>query len=183
MRVIGGEFRSRRLKSLRGQATRPTSDKLRETLFDVLGPAVAGSVWYDCFAGSGAVGLEALSRGAASVVFIERGAAAVRVLRQNIDALGLGSRCSVLEQAVTMALKRATRAADFFFLDPPYDASIEYRRALDWLGQSTLLRPQATVIAEHSRRLPLEARYGPLARSRVLEQGDSSLSFYRLAAP
>ncbi len=183
MRVIGGEFRSRRLETVPGRATRPTSDKLRETLFDVLGAAVAGSVWYDCFAGSGAVGIEALSRGAAHAVFIESRRAAARALRKNIATLGLSERCSVLEGAVLPALQRATRAADFVFLDPPYQASREYRCVLDFLGESRpsrLLRPAAMVIAEHSRRLTLKAAYGALRRFRVLRQGDSALSFYNV---
>src|SRR3990172_9580282 len=103
MRIVAGEFRSRRLKTIAGPATRPTSDKLRETLFNVLGPSVAGSVWYDCFAGSGAVGLEALSRGATFAVFIESGPAAARVLRENIAALGLESRVAVLARDVVRA--------------------------------------------------------------------------------
>lgn len=192
MRIIAGEFRGRRLKSVPGVATRPTSDKLRETLFDVLGCSVVDSVWYDCFAGSGAVGLEALSRGAAYAVFIERGRAAARVLRSNIAALGLEQRSAVLEQAVAPALARARpaalkRPADFVFLDPPYTAASEYRRVLNLLafraGEAELLRPNAMVIAEHARRSPLEPRYGALARFRVLEQGSSALSFYRLSNP
>lgn len=183
MRIVAGEFRSRRLKSLPGQATRPTSDKLRETLFDVL-VGVAGSVWYDCFAGSGAVGLEVLSRGAAYAVFIESSRAAVRVLRSNIAALGVEKRCTVLEKAVMPALARADLPANFVFLDPPYTASVEYSRVLNFLGdrpeESPLLRPNAVVISEHARRSPLEPRYGALARFRVLEQGSSALSFYRI---
>ena len=182
MRIVAGEFRSRQLKSVPGRATRPTSDKLRETLFDVLGPSVAGSVWYDCFAGSGAVGLEALSRGAAFAVFLESGRAALRVLRDNIAALGLGQRCAVLERDVLRALKSAKHSADFVFLDPPYVAFPEYHRVLRYLGLSPLLRPGATVIAEHARRFSPEPRYAALARFRILEQGSSALSLYRLSA-
>ncbi len=187
MRIIAGQFRGRRLKSVPGVATRPTSDKLRETLFDALGCSVVDSVWYDCFAGSGAVGLEALSRGAAYALFIESHRAAARVLRANIAALGLEQRCALLEQAVAPALARASRPPDFVFLDPPYTAASEYQRVLDLLGAHTgeaeLLRPNAMVIAEHARRSPLELHYGALARFRVLEQGSSALSFYRLCHP
>jgi len=186
MRIIAGEFRSRRLKSLPGRATRPTSDKLRGTLFDVLGPAVTGSTWYDCYAGSGPVGLEALSRGAAYAVFIERSRTAARVLRVNIAELGLEGRCTVLEKAALPALAHAKLPADFVFLDPPYTATAEYNGILAFLAdrgqQSGLLRPGAVVIAEHAGRLPLAPRYGSLARFRVLEQGSSVLSFFRLAA-
>ena len=181
MRIIGGEFRSRRLKSLPGQTTRPTSDKLRETLFNVLGTSVSGSVWYDCFAGSGAVGLEALSRGAAFAVFIEGRRAAATVLRQNVAALGLKSRSEVRERAVLRALKDVKHPADFVFLDPPYAALPEYHRVLRHLSRSSLLRPGALLIAEHARRWSLEPCYAALARFRTLEQGSSTLSFYRLS--
>ena len=181
MRIIGGEFRSRRLKSLPGQTTRPTSDKLRETLFNVLGTSVAGSAWYDCFAGSGTVGLEALSRGAAFAVFIEGRQGAASVLRQNIAALGLEPRSDVLQQDVFRAIKGANHPADFVFLDPPYAALPEYHRILRYLGRSSLLRPGAVVIAEHTRRRPLEPHYAALVCFRTLEQGSSALSFYRLS--
>jgi len=183
MRIIAGEFRSRRLKSVPGTATRPTSDKLRETLFNVLGARVAGSSWYDCFAGSGAVGLEALSRGAAFVVFVENAGAAVRVLRENVSALGVEDRCEVADQPAVAALARARRAAGFVFLDPPYTADVEYRRILTFFGESRLLRPGGLVIAEHARRSPLGESYGRLLRTRVLEQGDSALSFFGVPAP
>lgn len=180
MRIIAGEFRSRRLRTLPGLATRPTSDKLRETLFNVVGARVAGSVWYDCYAGSGAVGLEALSRGAHFVVFVESGRPAVRVLRANITALGVEPRCLVVQERAGTALARAIRAADFVFLDPPYAAADDYRSALELLGTSELLKPGGIAIAEHARRAPLGAEYGSLTRYRVVEQGDSALSFYRL---
>jgi 16S rRNA (guanine966-N2)-methyltransferase len=182
MRIIGGEFRSRRLKTVPGLATRPTSDKLRETLFDVLGPDVTGSVWYDCFAGSGAVGLEALSRAADFAVFVESATAAVRVLQQNVAALGVEQRCLEIQKPVAAALVQAGRPAGFVFLDPPYAAALEYRRVLSLLGEGALLKPHGMVIAEHARRSPLEPAYGRLARYRVLEQGDSALSFYKLVA-
>jgi len=179
MRIVGGELRSRRLKTLPGAATRPTSDKLRETLFDVLGARVAGSVWYDCYAGSGAVGLEALSRGAAFAVFVERSGAAARVLRANVAALRVEPRCIILNQPVLTALAQAARPADFIYLDPPYSAAGEYRRVLELLGKGVALKAEGIVISEHARRLPLDAQYGGLARYRVLEQSDSALSFYR----
>lgn len=186
MRITGGEFRSRPLKAVSGLAVRPTSDKLRETLFNILGGKAAGSVWYDCFAGSGAVGLEALSRGALFVVFIESSRAAAHVLRANVGALAVEHRCEIIEQPVAKALasrSRATRPADFVFLDPPYGLEVEYAKVLNFLGKEKLLRPEGVAIAEHARRDSLEARYGALARYRVLEQGDSALSFYRSEVP
>ncbi len=175
MRVIGGEFRSRRLKTLAGRGLRPTSDRLRETLFDVLAGEVEGKVFVDAYAGSGAVGIEALSRGAARAIFIESNRPAAAVLRQNLRSLGLGSRSRVVERPVASALPAIT--ADMVFLDPPYDQAREYEAALAALGAS----PPALVIAEHASRAPLESAYGRLGRARVLRQGDSSLSFYRPA--
>ena len=117
MRVIGGEFRSRRLKTLPGRALRPTSDRLRETLFDVLGGEVAGKIFVDAYAGSGAVGIEALSRGAARAIFIERSRKAASVLRENLRSLGVESRSEVIERAAAGTL--AQILGDIVFLDPP----------------------------------------------------------------
>ncbi|MBI3665759.1 MAG: 16S rRNA (guanine(966)-N(2))-methyltransferase RsmD [Acidobacteria bacterium] len=151
MRVIGGEFRSRRLKALPGRAVRPTSDRLRETLFNVLGEQVAGSTFVDAYAGSGAVGIEALSRGAARAVFIENDRKAVSVLRRNLRALGLEGRAKVLEKSVTRAI--GAIEADIVFLDPPYAEAGEYETTLSLLGKS----PPALVVAERlsGRRIPL----------------------------
>ena len=183
MRVIAGEFRSRLLVAPRGDATRPTSDRLRETLFNVLGPAVEGSRFLDLFAGSGAVGVEALSRGAASCCFAERAPAAVSAIRENVAVLGLSGRCRVESRGVLAALGRLVEGPelfDFVFLDPPYEASEEYGEVLGLLGRESgrLLGPEARVVAEHARRKPLPEVFGGLRRRRLLEQGDAALSFY-----
>lgn len=177
MRVIGGEFRSRRLKALRGRALRPTSERLRETLFDVLGEEVAGKVFVDAYAGTGAIGIEALSRGASRVVFIESGRQAAALLRENVRALGLDSRSRIIERPAAKVL--AAISADVVFLDPPYELAREYAAAMERLGAAQGMQPAALVIAEHATRAPLEPSYGTLDRVRVLRQGDSSLSFYR----
>ncbi len=173
MRVIGGEFRSRRLKTLPGRATRPTPDRLRETLFDVLAPEIAGAIFLDAYAGSGAVGIEALSRGAARAVFIERSRAAAAVIRENLAALGLEQRAEVVHGEV---LKRVPRyAADIVFLDPPYDEPRECEAALRLLGEG----PPNLVVVQHPSRRELAEQYGRLRRVRTLRQGDNALSFYR----
>ena len=186
MRVIGGEFRSRRLHTPRGDATRPTSDRLRETLFNVLGPAVDGARFLDLYAGSGAVGIEALSRGAVLAGFVEHGPAALAAIRANLATLGLGARASVESRSVAAALGRlleARESFDFVFLDPPYEAMGEYTETLGLLGRpaSGLLRPRAAVIAEHNRRQALPEQIGALRRRRLLEQGEAALSFYAVA--
>ena len=182
MRVIAGRFKSRRLKTLRGLRTRPTSDRLRETLFNVLGPSVAGAVFADCYAGSGAVGIEALSRGAAQVYFLENFRPATQVIRDNLSRLGVQTGYEILPLDVPAGLRRLEGRSvrlNIVFLDPPYQAAGEYERTLQWLGKATLLAPEAYVIAEHARPQTLAERYGALARTRTLRQGDTVLSFFR----
>ncbi len=186
MRVIAGEFRSRPLAAPRGFATRPTSDRLRETLFNVLGPRTAQARFADLYAGSGAVGIEALSRGAAHCHFIEHAAPALAALRKNLASLDLRDRAAVDARPVLRALSAAIKEQprfDLVFLDPPYEADDEYTAALTLLGQqhSALLAPGALAIAEHARRDALQNSYGPLERKRLLEQGDAALSFFSLA--
>ncbi len=173
MRVIAGEFRSRRLKTLPGLTTRPTPDRLRETLFNILAPRIVGATFLDAYAGSGAVGIEALSRGAAKAIFIESRRAAAEVIRENVESLGLQSRAEIVTAKVKPALPRF--ASDIAFLDPPYDLTGEYESTL------TLVRAPLVVV-QHSTRLKLRDRYGPLGRTRTITQGDNVLSFYEGAA-
>jgi 16S rRNA (guanine(966)-N(2))-methyltransferase RsmD len=184
MRIIAGTFRSRTLKAPPGLATRPTSDRLRETLFNVLAPRIEGAAFLDLYTGSGAVGIEALSRGAASVDFVERAPAAIAVLRGNLTSLGLSAGFRLHSGSVGSILRRMKPATGtafhLVFLDPPYDAAEEYAATLGMLGgaQAGLLDPRALVIAEHRKKEHLEEKYGALERTRLLEQGDAALSFY-----
>jgi 16S rRNA (guanine(966)-N(2))-methyltransferase RsmD len=181
MRIIAGTYRSRVLSAPSGMATRPTSDRLRETLFNVLAPRIEGAAFLDLYAGSGAVGLEALSRGARSATFVERAQPALKALQANLAALGIASGFRIHAGTVASFL-RAGRgdAFDVVFLDPPYDAVAEYAAALGFLdgAAASLLTADAVVIAEHRRKERLEDRYGALVRTRLLEQGDAALSFY-----
>ena len=185
MRVIAGKFRSRPLRSLRGMDIRPTSDRLRETLFDVLTAgnpdALAGSVWVDLFAGTGAVGIEALSRGAARVYFVEASRRAAELIRSNLSSLGIASGFEVLHlpsaRAVTELGSRSVQP-DFIFLDPPYRLQTAYRETLEALAPSSL-GERALIIAEHEKQFDPGERLGSLKRSRKLLQGDAGLSFYR----
>jgi 16S rRNA (guanine966-N2)-methyltransferase len=219
MRIIAGTFGSRRLEAPPGLSTRPTSDRLRETLFNVLAPRInlesphgagAGTAFLDLYAGSGAVGLEALSRGAAHVTFVERSPVALKVLRRNLERLGIGRGFAVSEQSVAAFLRASAKAKPIppegakperhevvfpnryqvVFLDPPYDAAEEYSATLRVLGEAQgILAPGALVIAEHraehraprGRKQSLEDQYGSLKRTRLLEQGDAALSFYETA--
>lgn len=178
-------YRSRVLKAPEGLATRPTSDRLRETLFNVLAPRIEGAAFLDLYAGSGAVGIEALSRGGARVVFVEKSAAALAVLRENLDKLGLRGAARVQAASVSAFLSRGFAGEqperyEMVFLDPPYEAAEEYERTLGLLGGTArrLLADGGVVVAEHRRKDGLGERYGVLGRTRVLEQGDAALSFY-----
>lgn len=173
MRVIGGEFRSRRLKTIPGIATRPTPDRLRETLFDILAPRIRGVLFLDAYAGTGAVGIEALSRGARQAIFIEKNHAPLDALRGNLKSLGLEERAQVFCGKARVVLARLM--ADIVFLDPPYGAPQEYAAVLGLLGS---VPPPPLVVAQHSVRQPLEERYGALQRVRTVRQGDNALSFY-----
>jgi 16S rRNA (guanine966-N2)-methyltransferase len=184
MRVIAGTFRSRTLLAPRGLDTRPTSDRLRETLFNVLAPRIEGALFLDLYAGSGAVGMEALSRGAREAIFVEQAEPALRAIRSNLSALGIRGGYALEPRGVTSALRRLAeqgRTAGIVFLDPPYSQAAEYETALGLLGAecSSLLAVDAVVVAEHEKRMELDASYGALQRYRVLKQGDAALSFFK----
>ena len=181
MRVIAGTFRSRVLQSPRGIATRPTSDRLRETLFNVIAPRVAGARFADLYAGSGAVGIEAISRGAAEVFFAEKSEPALTAIRANLRTLGISTSFQVESGGTATLLKRLRgQALDIVFLDPPYEDAEAYRTTLTALADGELLHADSLVVAEHAKRQPLLEAYGTLQRTRTLLQGDAGLSFYRL---
>jgi 16S rRNA (guanine966-N2)-methyltransferase len=173
MRVIGGEFRSRVLKSVPGLDTRPTPDRLRETLFNVLGSRVEGKVFADLYAGTGAVGIEALSRGAARAVFVEQDRAAMRVIHENLKSLEIEGRAEVRHGRVAAVLLKIT-PADIVFLDPPYALEREYGGALEILGGGAA----ELVVVQHDKRVVLAESWGTLKRARTLKQSDNVLSFY-----
>jgi 16S rRNA (guanine966-N2)-methyltransferase len=184
VRIIAGKYRSRTLRSLKGRMLRPTSDRLRETLFNILGAAVGGATFVDLYAGTGAVGIEALSRGAHHAIFVEQHAPAVALIRRNLESLGIGAEAEILGLDAVRSIERLeTRHihAQFVFLDPPYAADIEYESALEALGESPLVAPEGRVIVEHLKKRELPERVGDLELVRVVEQGDATLSIYRLA--
>ena len=200
MRVIAGIYGSRPLTAPRGLATRPTTDRLRETLFNVLAPRIAGSAFADLYAGSGANGIEAISRGAGYVHFIENAPGALAAIRANLKALGIAGGFSIEARSVTTFLRRQCdllqsdlldcdilnggavlqRRFDIVFLDPPYQDAGAYSKTLNLLGGdcAQALARGAGVIAEHRYKEPLNETYGSLRRYRVLRQGDAALSFY-----
>ena len=175
MRVIGGRLRSRRLKPVPGLHTRPTPDRLREALFNVLTPRIANATFLDAYAGTGSVGIEALSRGADKAILIERSPAALAILRANLRALQLTEEAVVVRGSAAAVL--SAYRCDIAFLDPPYEEIGEYQKAMVALDASQC----PLVIAQHTSRFALEERYGTLHKQRVLKQGDNSLSFYERA--
>jgi len=191
--VIAGIFRSRQLIAPRGSRTRPTSDRLRETLFNILAPRVAGCRFADLYAGTGAVGIEAISRGAEHVWFAERAEPALAAIRSNLKALQIARGFTVEERGTGALLERLAKGAasattgaalDLVYLDPPWDAEPEYEKTLQLLGSARgrgLLAPGALVVAEHSSKAKLAERYGVLVQTRMLRQGDAALTFYALS--
>ena len=173
MRIIAGRFRSRVLKTVAGLAVRPTPDRLREAMFNVLNAEVEGRTFLDAYAGSGAVGLEALSRGARHVILIEKSPAALAVIRENIQSLGMGAEVTVLRGSAGRLLGTVT--AEIAFVDPPYEQVSQYGSSLVTLSETAC----ELVVAQHPSRLALEETYGRFERQRILRQGDNSLSFYK----
>jgi 16S rRNA (guanine(966)-N(2))-methyltransferase RsmD len=188
MRVIAGTFRSRQLSAPRGMRTRPTSDRLRETLFNILAPRIDGCRFVDLYAGTGAVGIEALSRGAEHVWFAENAEPALAALRQNLSALKISSGFTLEDRGVGATLQRLgklPKPVDLVFLDPPYEAENEYTGTLNFFGSvrgRTILAPHGLVIAEHCSKVKLAMHYGALEHTRLLKQGDAALSFFSVAA-
>ena len=183
-RIIGGAGKGRRLKTAAGESTRPTGARVRQTLFDILAPRVPGCRFLDAFAGSGGVGLEALSRGASRVVLVDRDPAAVAAARENAAALArAGGEVQVFRQDAATAMQALAdegRRFDLVYLDPPY-ASDLYEPLLALVGER-LLAEDGLVVAEHFHKRALPERIGALARTRQKRIGDHCLSFYAAVA-
>jgi 16S rRNA (guanine966-N2)-methyltransferase len=182
VRVIAGSAKGRRLATIRTLALRPTPDRVREALFNILGVQIDGAALLDLFAGSGAVGLEALSRGARLAMFVEVHAPACRLIEKNLRLCGLYEHATVWFDDVLNVLptlKKQGQTFDVIFLDPPYRAAL-VEDALQQLGDGRLLSGSGQVIAEHFFKRELPERYGRLRRVRVARFCDVALSFYRL---
>ncbi len=197
MRVIAGTYRSRPLQAPPGRTVRPTGDRLRERLFNILAPRIPRARVADLFAGTGAIGIEAISRGAGFVLFCDNAPQALDTIQTNLKSLGIRTGFLIAGSSVAATLRKNTESFDIVFLDPPYEQAADYGETLRLLAQhaETLLAPDAIVIAEHqsekrNKLLPRVERqpspvvdsYGTLRRYRLIEQGEAALSFFRIEA-
>lgn len=182
MRIIAGALGGRRLAAPQGATTRPTSDRVREALFSILGPPPAGARVLDLCAGSGALGLEALSRGAGSATFVDRAAAAIQCIRANVDSLGVGEASRIQRGDAVATLRRLAGGDPFtwVFIDPPYATELA-ATLLAALGAGDFLTEDGCVIVEHDRRREPDSSYGCLVRTGSRRYGDTVVSFYSLA--
>ena len=187
MRVIAGAYKGRRLVTPSWPGLRPTSDKLRETIFNILAPRVPGSRVLDLYAGTGALGIEALSRGAAGVTFVERDRRAQKLIEANLERCGITDGYAIIRASVEDALEQLRRQAvatnecafDIAFLDPPYHREPGVGEVTGVLASAANVMGQgAVVVLEHSRRRPSAPAAGRLVRTRELTAGDSALAFY-----
>lgn|SRR5262249_43978072 len=181
MRIVAGKFKGRLLRTVRGQDVRPTSDRLRETLFNILAPEIAGSRFLDLCAGSGAVGIEALSRGSGHATFVERSRAACSLIRTNLESLGIECDAAVLcrdGEAAVRSLVEQGAQFDIIFFDPPY-ASGMYSRVLNIIARGHLVAEDGIVVVEHWAKTPPGVEFGELKMYRQVKQGESALTFIR----
>jgi 16S rRNA (guanine(966)-N(2))-methyltransferase RsmD len=174
MRIVAGEFRGRQLKSPNWEGLRPTSDRLRETLFNILGPSVRGATVLDGYAGTGAIGIEALSRGASAVTFVEKDPRAIKLIEANLASLGATGVIMRAGWAEAVA-RLAGQVFDLIILDPPYADTA----AAEALAAAPALASAGTrVVVEHASRYAAPAEHAGLRQMRTVKAGDSALSFY-----
>lgn len=181
MRIGSGSLRGRKLHAPRGLETRPTSSRLKKSLFDVLAPTLPDARVLDLYAGAGALALEAISRGAADAVLVERSRPAVAAIRRNVEELGLEARCELLAMDVLRALRRLAadkRVFDVVFADPPYAAGA-LDAVLDELDGGAIVGEHGRVVVEHHHKHAPAERHGALERFRTLDSGESCFSLYR----
>jgi 16S rRNA (guanine(966)-N(2))-methyltransferase RsmD len=177
MRVTGGIGRGRRLKVPAGDRVRPTSDKVKQALFNILGESVEDAVFLDLFAGAGGIGIEALSRGAGRVVFVDASRDSLTAVRHNIGDMGLEARAEVIFSKAETFLRKPSGPYDVIFLDPPYVRDLN--PLLELIAGSGLLKPEAVVVAEHYKKQPSPERAANLALYREAVYGDTVLAFYK----
>jgi 16S rRNA (guanine966-N2)-methyltransferase len=181
MRIISGKLRGRILKGPRGMELRPTGDRLKETLFNILGSRIHGAIFMDVFAGTGSIGIEAISRGADEVLFIESNPDAVRLIRNNLESCGIRAGFRLIAQDVFATLRQLGRQevpADIVFFDPPY-RFVPYGDLLDIMFRMNIASGDALCVIEHHAKAEVPEGGPGYRRFRVVKQGDTRLSFFR----
>jgi 16S rRNA (guanine966-N2)-methyltransferase len=185
VRIIAGKYRGRNLKSPPSLQVRPTSDRLRETLFNIIAPRIEGSRFLDLCAGSGAVGIEALSRDASHVIFVDKSRKMCALIEANLDLCRVPEEQTEVVQSealdyLSRSFKKKTTPWDIVFFDPPYAS--DYLAVIELFGQNArkLLAEDAILIVEHHHKNSLPDEVGSIIRSRILKQGDSALSFFSM---
>ncbi len=178
MRVTGGSGKGRRLNVPAGQRIRPTSDKVKQALFNILGDRIEGALFLDLFAGTGGIGIEALSRGASRVVLVDDSRNSLQVIRKNIEQTDFNDQAQVVASHAEQFLKRSAEQFDIIFLDPPY--THEQGALLHAVAESAVLKPDSIVVSEHFKKQPSPEQAGRLALFRVTQYGDTVLAFYTL---
>jgi len=184
MKIIGGEFRGRRLKTLKSVKMRPTPMRVKEALFNILGNRVVGSSFLDLYAGSGQIGVEALSRGAKEVIFVDNHPSAIRLIHANLGFLHSGKGLKIPRNNVLKSLDNLSKEKkkfDIIFLDPPYESRL-VKNTLQTLAKSDILKTTTLIIAEHHKSLDVDKGIGSLERVRQERYGDTILSFYKKSA-
>ncbi|MCK9420316.1 MAG: 16S rRNA (guanine(966)-N(2))-methyltransferase RsmD [Nitrospirae bacterium] len=180
MRVTGGTERGRRLKAPAGSRVRPTSDKVKQALFNILGERVADALFLDLFAGVGGIGIEALSRGAGRVVFVDASRASLQVLNENLEQTGFKEQSQTVLSKAESFLKKPSGLYDVVYLDPPY--ADEMQPLLELIAGANILKPDSIVIAEHFKKQPSPASAGGLTLYREANYGDTVLAFYTFSS-
>jgi 16S rRNA (guanine(966)-N(2))-methyltransferase RsmD len=182
MRIISGMYKGRRLKTIEGLSVRPTSDRMRETLFNVLRGTVESGKFVDLCAGSGAVGIEALSRGAAHVTFVESSRRAAAVISENLRHCGIEENFKIINRDALSTLKYFASHLlqfDIYYFDPPYDSEL-YHQVMWTLAKSKIIAEAGMVIVEHRTKSPLLPNYDHLRPWREITQGDTTLTFFSM---
>lgn len=184
MRVVSGDFKGRMLKAVPGTATRPTTDKVKEALFNMIGPYFTGGVGLDLFAGSGGLGIEALSRGLDQVIFVDRDGKAIHVINENLKSCGLEQKAEVYRNDAIRALKAIQKRKlvfDFVFLDPPYQKQ-QLVLLMEMIDKDGLIQQEGMVICEHSSSISLPEKIGKLVQTRNESYGIIGITLYKMQA-
>jgi len=180
MRVVSGKCKGMPLKAVPGNSTRPTTDKVKEAIFNMIGPYFEGGIGLDLFAGSGGLGIEALSRGLDKVIFVDRDKSAIQTIRENIHKCGLEQYAEIFRNEAERALKAVSKRGlqlDYIFLDPPYKKQ-QLEKIIEFIGENKLLHPNGMIICEHSSEVELLDQMTDFVKNKKEHYGSTTVSIY-----